>query len=116
MPRTLETVQPTSRPGLVAVYTPADSVNGHSFLNSKQNAFLHIKNDNAGTIVATILTPQTVDSLALEDRTVSMPTGTEVFIGPFNNQTYGNGASGVYFDFDIDTDVTLAVIQLGLSV
>lgn len=113
MPRTLETVQATTRPGLVAVYSAADAVNGHQFLNTRQNVFLHVKNANAGTIVVTVVTPQTVDDLVLADRIVSVPTGDEVFIGPFSNLTYGNTPDGVYVDFNLAPGVTFAVLKLG---
>lgn len=120
MPRTALTVQTTARTGLVATYTAASVANGHEFINSSEKVVLHVKNAGGGATVITIKTPGTVDGLAIADKTVTVSAGTEAFIGPFDNDDYGQdgagsgtGATDVYIDLDVDTSVTLAAIKLG---
>lgn len=114
MARAAKTVETTSRSGLAATYTAANATDGHYFNNPNQNAIVHVKNDNAGAVAVTFITSQTIDGLAVADRTVSVAAGAEAFIGPFNNTAYGN-AEGVYIDFDIDSSITFAVFVAGSS-
>lgn len=115
MPRTALTVQSTSRDGLTATYSAGDATNDHEFDNSGQNVVLHVKNGGGSGITVTIVTPGTVDGLAIADKAVSVGAGVEMFIGPFNNSQYGSGTNSrsVYFDLDTDTSVTLAALKLG---
>ena len=114
MPRTVLTVATTVRAGLEATYVSADQANGMEFDNSGEYVILHIINGNGGTIVVTIPTPVTVDGLSVTDRTISMTTTKEFFIGPFKNSHYGNtNANLVYVDFDIGTSVTLVAFKAG---
>jgi len=112
MPTTI-TAQTTARAGLTATYEAAASTMEYD--NSGENAFIHIKNANAGTLTLTITTDRTVDGLAVADRTVSILTATEQFIGAFNNADYADSAGLIQLAFDITASVTVAVLKAGSS-
>ena len=106
MARTPITSQDIVRAGLQASYTAAIA-DGHKFLNGGRE-MIHIVNGNASTIVLTILTPMTVDTLDVAERTISIPTGEERFVGPFQS----NADRMVYIDYDIQPTVTVAILTL----
>ena len=112
MARTTLAAQSISRAGLTHTFSAADQPNGNEFLNVDERAFLYVKNANAGTIVVTIGTPNTVDDLAIADRTISIATGVNKLIGPFPKQHYNQTDGMVYIDYDIGASVTVAVIRL----
>ncbi len=114
MARAAKTVETTSRSGLTATYTAADATDGHYFANTNQNAIVHVKNASGGNVVVTIVTSQTIDGLAVTDRTVTVATSAEAFIGPFSNTAYGN-TEGVYIDFDVATSITFTVFVAGAN-
>lgn len=117
MARTVLAVQSVTRSGLNATYTAA-TVDGHAFDNTTEKVFLHVKNQNAGTIVVTIQTPITVDGLAVPDRTVSIPTASERFIGIFPKEFYSQNdvalslPQAVYVNTDVQASVTYAAVKL----
>jgi len=104
MPRT--NIPVTAIPKTVGVAPPAvtagDATNDHSFVNDGRT-FLEIKNTDAATQVVTIVTPYTVESLAVDDVTVSIPTGATRLIGPFNAALFGQptDASKVWVDITV---------------
>ena len=117
MARTVLAVQPTVREGLAASYTTA-TVDGHAFSNAGRNVFLHVKNAGGVSTTVTIVTPGTVDGLAIPDRTVSIPAGADRFIGPFP-KTYEQVDSlldineAVYVNAAPQASVSYAAIKLG---
>ena len=121
MPRVQENVQTAVRTGLNPVYASitAGAGNGIAFDNTNAGAILHIKNGGAGASVATVITPKTVDGLAIPDLTVTVPAGEERFIGPFPKALYNQSepdtglTEAVVVEVDVDTSVTLAVIDPG---
>ena len=106
-------MQLITRDGLPAVYSNGDAANGHEFDNSRQGPFLHVKNGGASPIDVTIVTSRKIDGLEIANRVVSVANGTEQFIGPFQNDTYGSGTNStdVWVDLSADTSVTLAVLN-----
>jgi len=119
MPRTELTVQEVDRDGLKATYAAADSTNDHSWDNRSEDIFIHILNGSAGAVVATFVTPKTIDGLAVADLVVSVPAGEDWFIGPFRNDLYGQEdadneiSKAVLLDLDVSTTITLAALKLG---
>ena len=111
MARTELSSQDIVRAGLQASYT-AVIADGHKFLNGGRE-IIHIINSNASTIVLTIMTPMTVDSLDVAERTISIPTTEERFVGPFQSNVYNQPADRmVYIDYDIQASVTVAILTL----
>lgn len=103
--------------GLDPTKNAADAANNHEFVNTGGDVFLYIENGGTGASVTTVLTPQTITSanLTVEDRTYSVGAGADLFLGPFPTSTYNQTDGKVYFDIDVDTSVTIAVVQHGPS-
>jgi hypothetical protein len=110
MARTALTVQQISRAGLTPTYGAAN-VDGHSFPNGGDREFLHVKTGGTGCTV-TVQTPNTVDGLAIADRTYVIGTSSERMIGPFPRANYNQGAEEVYVDFSSVTTVTIAAVRV----
>lgn len=119
MARTVLTVQDIVRTGLEATYSAGDDSNNHSFDNTGENVLLHVKN-GATDVIVTISTPNSIDGLALAERTVTVSGSTERMIGPFPNAIYGTIDTdpdpdidpAIFIDLDDDTNVTLAAFKL----
>ncbi len=97
-------------------YAAADSGDGDQFKNTGRE-IIHIKNDGGGTIVVTIPTPATASGgLLIEDKTYTLLTTEEIFIGQldpaiFNQPPSSADAGNVYIEYDIVTSVTLAIFR-----
>lgn len=104
-------VQNITTSGLEATYAAATATTGDQFLPA-DGTFIHVKNGGAGTTVGTLTTPATVDSLAVADRTVSIPAGEERFIAT-PDTLYRDPTDGLAtVVFDVVTSVTLAVVRI----
>lgn len=115
MARTNLAVQEIARSGLTPSFTAAEA-DGHSVSNDGRT-FIEVKNTNAGAIDVTIVTPGTVDGLAVGDRVVEIPlTVGDKMIGPFTpsvyNQISGTDKDKVYVNFSAVVDVTVAAVRL----
>ena len=113
MARTVLAVQIVPRTGLNAVFTAANT-DGHSVANDGR-MFLHVKNGVTATVVVTLVIPQTVDGQAVTNRTVSIPTSNERYIGPFPAGTYNQGGGvgdQIHIDFDQVVNVTIAALRI----
>ena len=110
------TVQQTARTGLVATYTDSSSTvplttTDTFFANNNGRTFLHVQN-GATDVVVTIHTPNTVDGLAVADRTVTVTADTEAFIGPFQPDVYNGADHQMSFEFDDVSNVSVAVVRV----
>lgn len=110
MARTALTVNQISRAG-VALGPTAANVDGHSLVHY-DNLILYVANGGGSPITVTIQTPGTVDSLAVADRTVTVPNGSNRFIGPFPKAHYRQSDGTVYVDFSDVTSVTAAAFYI----
>lgn len=61
---------------------------------------LFFKNTHSGTVVVTAVTPQTVDGLAVADRTWSLATDEEAIVGPFPPVHYNNSSGKMVITAD----------------
>lgn len=113
MARQVLAPQSILKTGLLPVYTAAAPViDGHSIVNAGKT-FVHVKNGGGGATICTIQTPGTIDdNLAIADRTVSIPAGSERMIGPFIISIYNQTGGVIWVDFDVITTVTLAALTL----
>ncbi|HUV93937.1 MAG TPA: hypothetical protein VMX14_03800 [Anaerolineae bacterium] len=111
MARETLTVQAMVRAGLTAGYT-AFEASGVAFANEGRT-FIHVKNAQAaGTTKLTIITPNTVDGLAIDDRDVTIAAATEEFIGPFQPGVYNQSTDVVHIDVTTATSVSIAAIRI----
>lgn len=100
------TVQDIVRTGLETTY--ADAAGGGDDFANTGVEFIHIKNGSGSDITLTIVTTETIDGLAVADRTVVITAGEERMIGPFPCRWYGASVSLTYSDV---TSLTLAIIK-----
>ena len=110
MTRTALTVQEVVRTGITPSFGAAQTTDGNSFPNDG-NTYIEVKNTTATACTVTIQEPETVDGLAVADRTVSVPgtTGDKV-IGPFPPARYNQSDGSVYVD--VSKAVTLGAFRL----
>ena len=103
--RTSESI-PTA--GLAPTYNAASA--GGDKLAPGEGVFIHVKNGSASPITVTLATPQTVDTLAVADRTVSVPNAAERFIAVPN--LYRDPADGLAaITWSAVTTVTFAAMR-----
>jgi hypothetical protein len=77
------------------------------------NVILHFKKSGAGNCNVILVTPKSVDGLAITDRTVTVPATTgDLFIGPFPPDIYNNANGDIDFTVSEVTGLTLAVLQI----
>ncbi len=100
-------VQQIGRSGLNPSYAAA--AGGGDTVPNDARTFLHVKNGSVSEITLTIQTPNTVDGLAVTDRTVAIPASGERMIGPFPTDYYGSTLTLTYSDV---TTLTIAAVRL----
>mgnify|MGYP006292739519 CR=1 FL=1 len=110
MARQTLAVQDIGRSGLDPSYSAADS-EGHEFQNNGR-VFVHVKNGDGSNHDVTIQTPNTVDGLAISDRTVTVPAGEERMIGSFPPGHYNQSDGNVNVDYSAITGMTIAAFRL----
>lgn len=69
------TVQEPTLAGITPSYASAD-VAGDTFVYAGGDVLVHIKNTNASQRIATIVTPGTIEGVAIADPTVTIPATT----------------------------------------
>lgn len=101
-------VQTLTRTGSTPTYTSANA-DGHSVVNDGR-VFLEFKNTDAAPVTVTFVTPGTVDTLAVADRTlvVEATTGNKM-AGPFPTATYGTSMT---VTFSAVTALTCAAFKI----
>lgn len=117
MARGLLVLQEIVRTGLTPAYGAGDAANGHYFDNRSQEVHLHVKNGDASPMTVTIVTPGTIDGLAIPDLVVTVAATDEKIIGPFRNDLYGQAeqalSKAVTIDLSSDTSLTLGAFEQG---
>lgn len=105
--------QALPKAGLAAPTYSAASAGGDK-VTPGPGVYLHVKNASAGAIIPTIVTPGTVDGLAITDRAcVSVPAGGEAFIPVTNVDLYRNTADGLAdITWSASASVTFAVLRV----
>ncbi len=112
-------VQTLARAGITPSYTasgasPLLNIADTFRFQNDGKVLLHFKKTGAGDCTVTIQTPETVDGLAVSDRTVTVPATTgDVMIGPFPPNHY-NQAGGNYCQFTVNevTGLSVAIVKL----
>lgn len=106
------TIKVMSRSGLdlTPLSVSVQATHGNKFWNNGKT-FLMITNGSGGDVVVTIDTPNTVDGLAITDKTITIATGQTYAIGPFTGD-YNQSDGYVWFYCDVVTTVTAEAISL----
>lgn len=82
-------------------------------VNNDESTILHFKKSGAGNCIVTIVTPGTVDGLAIPERAVTVVATTgDQFIGPFPASVYNNNIHDLEFTLDNITGLTLALLRV----
>jgi hypothetical protein len=101
-----------TRAGIDATDTALNTTDVYKVPNDGR-IFLHFKKTGAGAATITITTPNTVDGLALADRTVNVPATTgDVCVGPFPRADYNDSQGRISFTASEATGLTCAVLRL----
>jgi len=102
------------RTGLAASYTGSLSTSNTYQVNNSGHMILHFKKSSAVDCVVTVDTPETVDGLAVAQRTVTVPATTgDKFIGPFPPGHYNQPGTN-YLEFTLSDVAGLTVAALVL--
>jgi hypothetical protein len=97
--------------GLAATYF-SPTTTDQFLVDNDGKIYLHFKKSGAGACNVTIVTPGSVDGLAIADRVVSVPATTgDRFIGPFPRDVYNNGVGQLAFTCSEITGLTCAVLR-----
>jgi hypothetical protein len=99
--------------GLAVTYQ-AGASGGDRFLPGERT-FLILKNTSGGAIIATIATPGTLDgSLAIDNRTVSIPatTGERLVYVPDSLYRSADGLGDITYSVNPPTGLTVAVVAV----
>lgn len=108
MAATTLTVQEITRDGINPAMTAANE-DGHLIANDGKKTFFYVYNGNGSSITVTFATPNTVDTLAIADRQVTVPAGEYRMIGPFPTAYYGTTLT---VSFSAVTSVTCGAFKL----
>lgn len=105
--------QTVVRNGIAPALVPA-SAGGDTFENDGTQ-WIQITNGDGTPTALTIVTPRTVDGLAVADKQISIPAGSTRLIGPFPVGTYNNNDNEVALQYDKVTSLTIGVFVLSSS-
>ena len=104
--RATETVD---RDGLVATYHAASG--GGDKVTPGSGVGIHVKNGSASAVDVTLVTPGTVEGLAVADRVVEVGAGADAFIAvPDIYRSSTDGLASI--TWEATTTVTFAVIRI----
>ena len=89
----------------------AADVAGDDFVTTGAEAVL-IENGSASPITVTVVTPATVDGLAVADREIIIPAGEMHLCGPWPRGVYGDANHKVSLTYSDVTSLTVAVLRI----
>ena len=104
-------IQKIVRTGLNPTMAAA-TAGGDEFPNSGRE-FFRVANGSGGAITVTFVTPEVRDTLAVADRTVSVPAGEFRYVGPFPRDIYNNVNGRVGVTYSGVTSLTVAALSVG---
>ena len=114
------TPQSLARAGITPTRTAAGAspllnVTDTFVFNNTGKEFLHFLKTGAGACTVTISTPNTVDGLAVADRTVTVGATTgDVMTGPFPVEHYNTSGGSTFAGFTVSevTGLSVAIIRM----
>jgi hypothetical protein len=99
------------RAGAVPAYVAASA--GGDKVTPGPSTFLHVKNGSAGEITCTVVTPGSVDGLAVADLAVAVPAAGEAMVGPISAGLFRDPADGLAaITWSASASVTFAVLSV----
>lgn len=104
------TVQQVSLTGLSATFTAAAS-GGDEFSNSGK-CVVFVKNGDSAAATVTVSSVDDCNQGFTHDAAVSVPAGSEIFIGPFNRARFNASDGNVDMDYSSIDDLTVAVVEV----
>ena len=108
------TVQTVKASGITPTFAAA-SVSGDACANDGRT-FLRIKNSSgSNAYTVTVVTPRTVDGIAVADVAVTVGTNAERYVGPFPVETFNDGSrlvSWTYTGTAPATDLTVGCFSV----
>lgn len=104
------TVQTVSLTGLSASYTAAATA-GDEFANDGRTVLYVLNADSAATTV-TVASVTSCNYGFDHDTVVSVPAGSEIFIGPFNRARFNAADGNVDVTYSSIADLTVAAISV----
>lgn len=111
MARTAITPQAATAAGRAVTYEAAN-LDGNSYGLSARRA-VHVKNGSAGALTARIITVGTVEGLAIADRDIPVPAGSDRLIAVGDSSIYRQSDGSVHVDYPGGvTSLTVAVIEI----
>lgn len=81
------------RAGTAPAYAAASA--GGDKVTPDSSTFLHVKNASAAAVTCTVVTPGTVDGLAVADLAVAVAAGGEAMIGPITPGLFRDPVDGL---------------------
>lgn len=106
------TPQAISSAGIVPAYTGSLSVSDTYLVSNNGRVMLHFLKTAAVACVVTILTPDTVDGLAVADRTDTVPATTgDRMLSKFKPGVYNDANGDLSFTLDNIAGLSVAVVQ-----
>jgi hypothetical protein len=106
------TVVPAKRSGNGVDLAGVAAAGGGDVFPNTGAEVLIIKNGGGSPITLTVVTPVTVDGLAVADLTASVGAGATSLIGPFPIGTYSDGSSNVSLTYSAVTSVVVSVVKV----
>ena len=105
MARVLLTLAQMSHSGTELVPVAAEAA-GNAIANTG-NQWLYVNNGSGGTIVVTILTPLTVEGIAVAEITKSLLAGEDWIFGTFSTRIFNQANGEVHIDYDGVSSLTV---------
>lgn len=107
----LLTAQSPSQAGVAPTYSAVNATD--TWVNSGRE-YLHVKNQNAGTVTVTITSVAQCNQGSTHNVVVSIPTGVERLIGPFAPSRFSDDANGgiATVTYSPTSSVTAALIRV----
>ena len=105
-------VQEPSRAGLEAVYTGGLTTTDRYLFPNNGRTILHFKKGASGDAVLSVVSPLTVDGLAVADLAVTVLENTERFIGAFPPGTFSDPNQSAAFTLAGIDNLSVAVLRL----
>jgi len=107
------TIQTIARTGinLTDLAVAADAA-GDKWANSGQE-FIAVINSGGSAVTVTLNFAATLDGQSATNRTVSVPAGKTMFIGPFPQSLYNDSAGNAEIDYSAVTSVKVSAFKQG---
>ena len=105
------TVQDLDSDGLSVQTDGASAASGGDSFRNDGKTFLAVHNGDASGMTVTLVTPQTVDGNAVDDKAVAVAAGETEIIGPLPTATYNDSGNDVSVTYSSVTSLTVLAFR-----